>query len=110
YRRKRAGHLQSKGRFLAAQVLALLEGGLWLENARAANHAAAIVAAAAPGRLQHTVEGNQVFLTLDAAERAALRARGFAGYDWGGTGGRIVTAWDGRPADCAAWPAAIAAL
>jgi drug/metabolite transporter (DMT)-like permease len=35
YRRKRAGHLQSKGRYLAAQVLAMLEGDLWLDNARA---------------------------------------------------------------------------
>jgi len=34
YRRKRAGHLQCKGRYLAAQVLAMLEGDLWLVNAR----------------------------------------------------------------------------
>ena len=40
YRRKRAGHLQSKGRFLAAQLLAMLDGDLWLANARAANAAA----------------------------------------------------------------------
>ena len=40
YRRKRAGHLQSKGRFLAAQLLAMLEHDLWLDNARAANAAA----------------------------------------------------------------------
>ena len=38
-RRKRAGHLLSKGRFLAAQILALLEDDLWLDNARAANAA-----------------------------------------------------------------------
>src|SRR5205085_2971339 len=30
YRRKRGGHLQSKGRFLAAQLLAMLDGELWL--------------------------------------------------------------------------------
>src|SRR5690349_12532834 len=36
-RRKRAGHLSSKGRMLAAQILALLEDGLWLDNARASN-------------------------------------------------------------------------
>ena len=29
-RRKRAGHLLSKGRFLAAQILAMLEDDLWL--------------------------------------------------------------------------------
>ena len=35
--RKRAGHLLSKGRYLAAQILAMLEGDLWLTNANAAN-------------------------------------------------------------------------
>ena len=40
-RRKRAGHLLSKGRYLAAQILAMLEGDVWLDNARAANAAAA---------------------------------------------------------------------
>ncbi len=34
FRRKRAGHLQSKGRFLAAQILAMLDGDTWLHNAR----------------------------------------------------------------------------
>ena len=40
YRRKRAGHLLSKGRYLAAQILAMLDGDVWLANARAANRAA----------------------------------------------------------------------
>ena len=47
FRRKRAGHLLSKGRYLAAQILAMLEGGVWLRNARAANEAASRLAAAA---------------------------------------------------------------
>ena len=45
--RKRAGHLLSKGRYLAAQILAMLEDDLWLANARAANAAAAALAEAA---------------------------------------------------------------
>ncbi|MEI4572981.1 low specificity L-threonine aldolase, partial [Klebsiella pneumoniae] len=45
YRRKRAGHLLSKGRYLAAQVLAMLDGDVWLRNARAANAGAAMLAA-----------------------------------------------------------------
>src|SRR6478735_1354056 len=61
YRRKRAGHLQSKGRYLAAQVRAMLERGLWLANARAANAAAAEIGAAAQSRLLHPVEANEVF-------------------------------------------------
>lgn len=110
FQRKRAGHLQSKGRFLAAQLLALVEGGLWLENARAANAAAGVIAAAAGDRLQQPVEGNQIFLTLAAAERAGLRAQGFGFYDWGAEGARIVTAWDSRPEDCEALARAITAL
>jgi threonine aldolase len=109
-RRKRAGHLQSKGRYLAAQVLAMLEGGLWLDNARLANEAAATIAEGAAGRLLEPVEGNQLFLRLAEAERAALRAQGFGFYDWGADGARIVTAWDSRPEHCAALAKAIAGL
>src|SRR3954447_23021611 len=50
-RRKRAGHLLSKGRVLAAQILAMLEDGLWLDNARAANAAAQVLGKAAADRL-----------------------------------------------------------
>jgi threonine aldolase len=110
YRRKRAGHLQSKGRFLAAQILALIENGLWLANARAANAAARELALAAGERLLHPVEANEVFLTLSAAERAALRAQGFGFYDWGADGARLVTAWDSRPDEVSALARAIAAL
>ena len=51
-RRKRAGHLLSKGRMLAAQILAMLKNDLWLENARAANAAAQKLAQAPPDPLQ----------------------------------------------------------
>jgi len=37
FRRKRGGHLFSKHRYLAAQMGAYLQGGLWLDMARAAN-------------------------------------------------------------------------
>jgi threonine aldolase len=77
YRRKRAGHLLSKGRYLAAQVLAMLENDVWLRNARAANDSAARLAAAAPGRLVLPVEANELFLRVTPEEAAALRARGF---------------------------------
>jgi threonine aldolase len=110
YRRKRAGHLQSKGRFLAAQILALLENKLWLENALGANEAAAIISQGASGRLLEPVEGNQLFLRMTTAERAALRAQGFAFYDQGEDGARMVTAWDSKPEHCRALAKAIAAL
>ena len=109
-RRKRAGHLQSKGRFLAAQLLALLDGDLWLANARAANAAARELAVAAGDRLVHPGEANELFLTLSAAERAVLRAQGFSFYDWGEDMARLITAWNTDSADAAALAKAIAAL
>lgn len=109
-RRKRAGHLQSKGRFLAAQLLAMVEDGLWLENARSANAAAAELATAAGDRLLHPVEANEIFLRLTVAEREALRSQGFSFYDWGGDAARLVTAWNSPADHVAALAQAIRAL
>ena len=94
YRRKRAGHLQCKGRYLAAQILAMLEGDLWLANARHANAAAREVASGCGERLMHRVEANELFVRLCAEEREALRSQSFAFYDWGADAARFVTAWD----------------
>ena len=110
YRRKRAGHLQSKGRYLAAQLLAMLDGDLWLANARAANDAAQAIIADAGERLMHPVEANEVFMRLTSQEREALRSQGFEFYDWGEEAARFVAAWDSDPADAAALGKAIAAL
>ncbi|HUE79798.1 MAG TPA: beta-eliminating lyase-related protein [Sphingomicrobium sp.] len=93
-RRKRAGHLLSKGRMLAAQILALLDDDLWLANARAANAAAQALAKAGPQRLVYPVEGNEVFLKVTADEAASLRGEGFDFYDWGEGEIRLVTSWD----------------
>jgi threonine aldolase len=109
-RRKRAGHLSSKGRMLAAQILALLEEDLWLDNARAANAAARALAEAAPERLVHPVEANELFLRVDANEAARLIAQGFDFYDWGPGEIRLVTSWDQDAASVEKLAAAIAAL
>lgn len=93
-RRKRAGHLLSKGRYLAAQLLAMLENDLWLENARNANAAAQMLASAAPDRLVYPVEANELFLNVTASEAARLRSQGFDFYDWGPGEIRLVTSWD----------------
>ena len=93
-RRKRAGHLLSKGRMLAAQILALLKDDLWLANARAANAAAQALAEAAPARLLYPVEANEIFLKATAEEAANLRSQGFDFYDWGEGEIRFVTSWD----------------
>ena len=109
-RRKRAGHLLSKGRYLAAQLLAMLKNDLWLENARAANTAAQKLARAAPQRLVYPVEVTEVFFNMTADESASLRSQGFDFYDWGPGEIRLVTSWDQKGEDVARLAAAIAAL
>ncbi len=109
-RRKRSGHLLSKGRFIAAQLLAMLEADRWLVHARAANHAARRLAAGAGDRLLHPVEANEVFLRLSWEEAAGLRAAGYDFYDWGEGAARLVTSWHHDAADVAPFAHAIAAL
>ena len=108
--RKRSGHLLSKGRFLAAQLLAMLDGKLWLANARAANKAAAVLAAAATGRLVYPVEANEMFVRITPDEAARLRSQGFDFYDWAAGEVRLVTAYDQDMDSVAALAAAIRAL
>ena len=112
FRRKRAGQMPSKGRFQAAQLLAYVESGAWARNAAAANAGAARLAAAAGTRLLHDVQANEVFVALGHAA-PALRAQGFAFYDWGADGSgeaRFVVAWDTPAADIEALAAALAKL
>jgi threonine aldolase len=109
-RRKRAGHLSSKGRMLAAQILAMLENDLWLENARSANAAARVLARAAPQRLLHPVEANEVFLQVTAEESEALHGQGFQFYDWRAGEIRLVTSWDTDEKSVEKLASALAAL
>jgi threonine aldolase len=109
-RRKRAGHLLSKGRYLAAQLLAMLEDDLWLSNARAANAAAQTLATAAPHRLVYPVDANEIFLKVTPDEAAHLRGQGFDFYDWAPGEIRLVTSWDQQGEALDRLAAAIAAL
>ena len=109
-RRKRAGHLLSKGRYLAAQILALLENDLWLDNARAANAAARTLANAAGQRLIHPAEANEIFIRVTADEADRLREQGFDFYDWGPGEIRFVASWDQQAQDVDRLAAAIARL
>ncbi len=109
-RRKRAGHLLSKGRYLAAQIRALLRDDLWLDNARAANAGAQILAEACGQRLLHAVEANEVFARMTPEDAARLRAQGFDFYDWADGEVRFVVSWDQPQAEITAFAAAIAAL
>jgi threonine aldolase len=108
-RRKRGGHLWSKMRFISAQLLAYLDGDLWLRNARHANAMARRLAAGLTSipavRLAQAAEANELFVALPAALAAALRAAGFSFYDWPAPPGcegpvvRLVTSYDVTPAD-----------
>ena len=108
--KKRAGHLLSKGRYLAAQILAMLEGDVWLANARAANAAAQVLAEACGDRLVYPVQANELFVRISADEAAVLRGQGFDFYEWGPNQLRFVTSWDQDMAAVASLAAAIRAL
>lgn len=111
-RRKRAGHLLSKSRYAAAQLLACVQTGVWRAHAARANQLAQRIATAAGTRLAHPVEANELFLNLGATGKAALRAQGFGFYDWGPAAGpqaRFVVSWDQTQASVDALCAALTA-
>lgn len=85
-RRKRGGHLFSKHRYLAAQMAAYLEDGLWLKLAERANAAAARLSAGImeiPGAaLVHPTEANAVFAAWPRAGHQRAQAAGAQYYFW----------------------------
>jgi threonine aldolase len=99
YLRKQTLQLASKGRFLAAQFVALLEGDLWKRNAAHANAMAARLAAALaelPGvRLTQPVQANGVFALLPPGAAAQLE-RDWHFYTWDEATGevRLMCSWD----------------
>ena len=112
-RRKRAGHLLSKSRFVSAQLLAYLENDLWRRNATRANGFAQRIGAAAGARLIAPVEANEVFVRLGAEGKRTLRTAGFEFYDWGAERSglaRLVTAWNQETTHVEALCSALEAL
>jgi threonine aldolase len=110
FRRKRAGQLWSKMRFLAAQLDAYLDGDLWLANARHANSLAAELArglaSISGARIEHPVEANEIFVTLPEKAIGGLEADGFSFYRWldaTSTTLRLVTSFETDPAHVAAF-------
>jgi len=92
YLRKLNMQLASKMRFVSAQLVALLEGDLWIRSASHANAMArrlrdALDAGIASGDLPglgftQETQSNGVFATLPAGVADRLRDRGFKFYDW----------------------------
>jgi threonine aldolase len=86
YRRKRAGHLLSKMRFVSAQLDAYLAEERWLQWARAANALATRMAEGLshmPGvQITEPVEANEVFAEMPGALARRLRDCGAQFYEW----------------------------
>jgi threonine aldolase len=105
YRRKQAGHLQAKMRFVAAPWVALLESGAWLRNARQANAMARQLETelrALPGvRIRHPVQANGVFVSMPPSWTEGLHQRGWHFYTIADAE-RLMCSWDTEPADIAA--------
>jgi threonine aldolase len=112
YLRKQTLQLASKGRYLAAQVVALLEGDLWRRNAAHANAMAARLASAVAGvpgvRVTQPVQANAVFAVIAPAAARTLQ-RDFHFYVWDEPTGEVrwMCSWDTTPDDVDVFAAAI---
>jgi threonine aldolase len=85
YRRKQAGQLASKQRYLSAQLLALLENNHWLENARHSNLMAQLLAKGLSDcgiEPLFPVQANAVFVRLNDELFNHLRACDHYFYRW----------------------------
>ncbi|MGL5824770.1 MAG: threonine aldolase family protein, partial [Nocardioides sp.] len=113
YVRKSAMQLGSKMRFMSAQLLALLDGDLWLRNATHANAMARRLARAVaevPGvRIVHPVQANAVFAILPPEVTRRLQQQ-FRFYVWDESTGvvRWMTTFDTTTADVDGFAIAIA--
>jgi threonine aldolase len=111
--RKQTLQLASKGRFLAAQFVALLEGDLWQRSAAHANAMAQRLAdrlLAVPGvRLTQPVQANGVFAILAPGAPERLR-RDWYFYTWDERTGevRLMCSWDTTPEEVDAFAADVA--
>ncbi len=110
YLRKTRLQLASKMRFISAQYEAYLRTGAWERNARAANSAAARLAAAVRPlggiEIAFPVRVNAVFARMPEKAAEAARAASFF-YDWEGGLQRWMTSFDTSEADVDAFAGVI---
>src|SRR5699024_6951880 len=112
--RKLSMQLASKMRFISAQIIALYEGDMWLNNARHSNAMAKrlrskLEEANLPGlSFTHTTESNAVFATLPDGIADELR-QDFHFYDWDATRNEVrwMCSFDTTEKDIDAFAAAI---
>lgn len=109
-RRKRAGHLFSKHRYLSAQMLAYLTDALWLTLAARANDMGAKLwqglATISGTAMTHPPQANMIFANWEAGGHDRLRAAGAIYYAQrplpdGRETCRLVTSWSTTEADVA---------
>ena len=85
-RRKRAGHLISKGRLLGAQMVGWLKNNHWLTLAAHANQMAAKIDQALAAHPDYQViwpvPANELFVLMSKQNIARLRAEGAVFYEW----------------------------
>ncbi len=113
YVRKMITQLPSKMRFVAAQFNALLDGDLWLRNARHSNEMAALLYDAVAGLDGIDVAKPQVnglFPTLPAEVIAPLQEWSFF-WDWDVANHQVrwMTSWDTTADDVERFAAGVAA-
>ncbi len=92
-RLKHAGQLISKGRFLAAPWIGMLEDGAWKRRAAHAGEMAQRLAAAMPFAVTHPVQANAVFVAMDDAALQRLNAAGWSAYRFIDGGVRFMCSW-----------------
>ena len=113
YRRKQAGHLMAKMRFVAAPWVALLESGAWLRNGEHANSMAqqleAELRALPEMGVLYPVQANAVFVQMPPRCVEAMHQRGWHFYTIAG-GERLMCSWDTEAADVAAFIADLRAV
>lgn len=100
---RRAGHIWSKGRFAAAQLLAYLDGDLWLKNAARSNALAQRFDAGVksiPGiSLLAPIEANEIFLNLPGHAMDGLERDGIRFVRRSSEMARFVCRYDGTDAE-----------
>ncbi len=96
-RLKHAGQLVSKGRYLAAPWIGLLETNAWSVRAAHANAMARRLAAQMPFPLRHPVEANGLFVEMDAAALERLKGQGWFVYRFLDGTVRFMCSWATTP-------------